>query len=215
MASQISIPPTLVIRSPRLIIRTAVESDAEAFLNFLTTPENFPFQESEKDLTLDRIRTRIAKFAELTVKGKHGWVVFVLRETNELIGYGGYNGFESVDPAEFLPGVTTLSPGEKRHMTDLGIGIDHKHWRKGYGLEVLEALIEYARTNLGCELFRTETGDDNQPWRSLMAAVGLGEFESREKASYDANQEVWLWKFDAGHWEKSKTKLQAEGKWFL
>ncbi|KAF6796933.1 acetyltransferase [Colletotrichum sojae] len=215
MAPQISIPPTLEIRSPRIVIRTAVDSDAEAFLKFLTTPENFPFQETEKDLTLDRIRTRIAKFAELTAKGKHGWVVFVLRETNELIGYGGYNGFKSVDPTEFLSGTTTLPPGEKGNMTDLGIGIDHRHWRKGYGLEILEALVEYARVNLGCELFRTETGDDNQPWRSLMAAAGLGQFESREKASYDANQEVWLWKFDAGHWEKSKAKLQGDGKWLL
>ncbi|KAF6820637.1 acetyltransferase [Colletotrichum musicola] len=215
MTSQISIPPTLEIRSPRIIIRTAVDSDAEAFLKFLTTPENVLFQESEKDLTLDRIRTRIAKFAELTAKGKHGWVVFVLRETNEPIGYGGYNGSESVDPTEFLPGTTTLSPGEKRNMTDLGIGIDHRHWRKGYGLEIFEALIEYARVNLGCEQFRTETGDDNQPWRSLMAAAGLGQFETREKASYDVNQEVWLWRFDVGHWEKSKTKLQGDGKWLV
>jgi RimJ/RimL family protein N-acetyltransferase len=215
MASQDSTRTTLKIDSPRLIIRTAVQSDAEAFRDFLTTPGNFPFQEPEKDLTMDRIRTRIDKFANFTAKREHGWVVFVLRETKELIGYGGYNTFVSVDSAAFLAGgTTTLSPGEKR-MTDLGINIDHRHWRKGYGLEILEALVEHARTDLGCELFRTETGDDNQPWRSLMRAAGLGQFESRQKASYDANQEVWVWKFDAGHWEQSKKKLQADGKWLL
>ncbi|EFQ34286.1 acetyltransferase [Colletotrichum graminicola] len=214
MASQDSTKIPLEIVTPRLIIRTAVQSDAEAYLSYLTNADNFPFQEPEKDLKIDRLRTRIDKFADFTRKGENGWIVILLRDTNELIGNGGYNTFESVDPSEFLSGTTTLPPGEKR-MTDLGIGIDHKHWRKGYGLEALEGLIEHARTNLGCELFRTETGDDNQPWRSLMRTAGLGEFEARNKASYDASQEVWVWKFDAGHWNQSVNKLKEDGKWLI
>ncbi|KAK2025764.1 gcn5-related n-acetyltransferase [Colletotrichum zoysiae] len=215
MASQDPTRTALEIITPRLIIRTAIQSDAEAYLNYLTTPGNFPFQEPEKDLTMERIRTRIDKFADFTAKGENGWIVIVLRDTNELIGNGGYNTFEPVDPAGFLlPGTTTLPPGERR-MTDLGIGIDYRRWRKGYALEALEALVEHARTNLGCEVFRIETGDDNQPWRSLMRVAGLGEFESRQKASYDASQEVWAWKFDSGHWSRSIKKLKGDGKWFV
>ncbi|KAK1705320.1 hypothetical protein CaCOL14_011704 [Colletotrichum acutatum] len=205
----------LEIGTPRLIIRTAIQSDAENLLNFLQTPDSFPFQESEQNLTIERIRTRIDKFVSFTKDGKNGWIVVILRETNELIGNGGYNTLETVDPAGFLTGKTTLPSGDRR-MTDLGISIDHRHWRKGYGLEILEALIEYARIELCCEVFRIETGNDNQPWRSLMRAAGLGQFESRHKASYDANQEVWAWKFDAGHWEESsKTKLKGDGKWLV
>ncbi|KAK1979235.1 acetyltransferase [Colletotrichum cereale] len=205
--------PAYEIKSPRLIVRTATDTDAEEYYKLMTNPENFPFEEIEKDLTLEKLRTRIGKFAELTAKGKNAFTVVALRDTNKLIGYGGYNTFEALDPAEFLT-ETTLSPGVK-YMTDLGIIIDHEHRRKGYGMELISALVEHARVELGCELFRAETGTVNEPWRALMRAAGLAEFEGRHKASYDASQDVWVWKFDAGHWDQAKRKLQAEGGWLL
>ncbi|KDN69431.1 putative acetyltransferase [Colletotrichum sublineola] len=213
MASSKFARPAYEIKSPRLIMRTATDSDAEEFLNLLTKAENFPFGEPEKDLTLEKLRVRIGKFAESTAKGKDAFMVIALRDTNQLIGYGGYNTFESLDPAEFLT-ATTLSPGPK-YMTDFGIMIDHEHWRKGYGMETISALVEHARAELGCELFRTETDNDNEPWRALMRALGLAGLEERHKASYDASLDVWVWKFDAGHWDQAKKRLKAEGKWVL
>ncbi|KZL85123.1 gcn5-related n-acetyltransferase [Colletotrichum incanum] len=205
--------PAYEIKSPRLIVRTATNSDAEDFYDLMTNPENFPFEEPEKNLTIERLRTRIDKFTEFTAEGKNAFMVVVLQDTNQLIGYGGYNTFESIDPAEFLT-ETTLSPG-KKYMTDFGIIIDHRYRRKGYGLELISALVEYARVELDCELFRAETGNDNESWRAFMRAVGLTDFEGRHKASYDANQVVWVWKFDSGHWDEAKEKMQANGKWLL
>ncbi|GJC84342.1 hypothetical protein ColLi_07180 [Colletotrichum liriopes] len=205
--------PAYEIKSPRLIVRSATDSDAKDFYNLMTNPENFPFEEPEKNLTIERLRTRIGRFAEFTAEGKNAFMVVVLQETNQLIGYGGYNTFESLDTAEFLT-ETTLSPG-KKYMTDVGIIIDHRYRRKGYALELVCALVEYARVELDCELFRAETGNDNKPWRALMQAVGLADFEGRHKASYDADQDVWVWKFDSGHWGQAKAKMQAEGKWLL
>ncbi|WYZ46651.1 hypothetical protein EsH8_IX_000876 [Colletotrichum jinshuiense] len=201
------------VNSSRLIIRTAIDSDTESFHKLLTTAENFPFEEPEKGLTIEKLRARIGRFAESTAQGKNAFMVVILHETNQLIGYGGYNTFESAEPAEFLR-ETTLEPGQKK-MTDIGIVLDHKYWRKGYGLELVSVLVEFARLELGCELFRAETGNDNEPWRALMRAAGLAEFEGKHKASYDANQDVWVWMFDSGHWEQAKTKMQAEGKWLL
>ncbi|GKT41516.1 uncharacterized protein ColSpa_01697 [Colletotrichum spaethianum] len=201
------------IKSPRLIVRTATDSDATDFYDLMTNPKNFPFEEPEKDLTIEKLRTRIGRFAEFTAKGKNAFMVVVLRDTNQVIGHGSYNTFESQDPAEFLTD-TTLSPG-KKYMTDIGAIIDYRYWRKGYGMELVSALVEYAWIEFGCELFRTETGNDNDPWRALMRAMGLADFEGRHKASYDANQDVWVWKFDAGHWKQAKEKMKAEGKWAL
>ncbi|KAK1713431.1 hypothetical protein CaCOL14_009347 [Colletotrichum acutatum] len=201
------------IVSPRLVVRTTTESDIESFHAIMTTPENFPFEEPEKDLTVVKLRARIQKFAKMSAEGKNAFLVVELRGTNELIGYGGYNTFESVDPTEFLD-QTTLQ-GSKTYMTDIGIIIDHKHWRKGYGLELIIVLIEYAQNELGCEVFRAETGDDNKPWRALMRAAGLAKFEGRHKASYDEKQEVCVWKFDAGHWKQERERMQMEGKWPL
>jgi len=208
--------PSYEILSPRLIIRTATELDTEAFHKLLTTPENFPHESPEKDLTPEKLRTRIGGFGESTARGQNAWVVFCLRETGELIGHGGYNTFELVEPGQFLgykSGSSTHS-GPEKPMTDLGIMIDHRHWRKGYGLEILCALIEYAR-GLGCELFRTETGDDNEPWKALMQAAGLGGCKGRGPASYDEKLEVWNWKFDVDQWEQTKKDLEADGKWPL
>lgn len=133
----------------------------------MTAPENFLFEEPEKGLAVEKLRARIQKFAKMSAEGVNTFLVVELRGRNELIGYGGYNTFDSVDPTEFLD-QTTL-PGSETHMTDIGIIIDHKHWRKGYGLESIS--IEYAQNNLGCEVFRAETGNDNEPWRALMRAV--------------------------------------------
>ncbi|KAK1455629.1 acetyltransferase [Colletotrichum melonis] len=124
----------------------------------------------------------------MSADGKNAFLVVEPRGTDELIGYGGYNTSESVDPPEFLD-QTTLQ-GSKAYMTDIGIIIDHKHWRKGYGLELISVLIEYAKNELGC----------------------LAKFEGWQKASYDEKQEVWVWKFDAGHWKQEKERMQIEGK---
>ncbi|KAK1636343.1 acetyltransferase [Colletotrichum phormii] len=201
------------ILSPRLIVRTVTESDTESFHAIMTAPENFPFEQPEQGLSFEKLRARIEKFAKMSAEGKNAFLVVELRDTNELIGYGGYNTFESVAPTEFLD-QTTLS-GSETYMTDIGIIIDYKQWRKGYGLELISLLIEYAHNELGCEVFRTETGDDNEPWRALMRAAGLSRFKGRHKASYDEKQEVWVWKFDAGHWRQEKERMQVDGKWPL
>lgn len=201
------------IQSPRLIIRTPSASDAEAYYKLLTTPENFSYEEAEQGLTLERLRVRIGRFAESVARGENSFMVIALRETGQLIGHGGYNTFESVELGQFLS-ISDALPG-KKYMTDLGIMLDYSPWRKGYGLELLSALVEYARGELGCELFRAETGTDNEPWRALMRSAGLAAFEGRHKASYDENLDVWVWKFDAGHWEQAKQKMEAEGKWPL
>ncbi|KAK1450714.1 acetyltransferase [Colletotrichum cuscutae] len=118
----------------------------------MTVPENFPFGEPEEGLTFEKLPARMQKFAKMSADGKNAFLVVEPRGTDELIGYGGYNTPESVDPPEFLDR-TTLQ-GSKAYMTDIGIIIDHKHWRKGYGLELISVLIEYAKNELGCQVFR-------------------------------------------------------------
>lgn len=202
------------IQTPRLILRSPTTADTEPLHKLLTTPGNDPYNPPEHGLTLEKLRARIGRFAESTARGENAWMVFVLRESHELIGFGGYNTFESVDePGPFLG--RPNAPLGKKYMTDVGIMLDAEHWRKGYGREVLCALLEYARGVLGCELFRTETGDDNEPWKALMRSAGFGSFEAKGRASYDEKLEVWVWKFDAGDWDRAKGKMKAERKWPL
>lgn len=208
MATPLASSP-IEIKTPRVLIRLAVESDAAAFHQFLINPKNFPFQPTETDLTLERVIKRIGFFAKTAAEGKHAWVIFTSRETGEFLGYGGFNAFEEVEASEFLG--KDASAG-KKWMMDWGIMLDHTNWRKGYGLEIGIGLVEHAR-GLGAELFRTETDNDNEPWRLLMKALGVSDCEARGNASYDEKVEVWNWKWDLEKWEEAKGKLKAEGKW--
>lgn len=201
---------TYEIASPRLIIRTAIESDAEGLHEFLTTPENFPFFPCSTTLTVEKLRGSIGKWKDMQPKGLNAFLVIILRQTGEVIGQGTYNCFEQVDDDD-----ATAGGGDKKLLTDVGVMLDHKHWRKGLGAEAICSLVEFAVEELGVSLFRTETAKENEPWRALVRSVGLGAFESFGPQSYDANGAGWIWKFDAEDWRKVKTELQEKGKWPL
>ncbi|KAI1753790.1 hypothetical protein F4782DRAFT_529206 [Xylaria castorea] len=65
------------IYSPRLTIRTAIESDAEDICDFITNADNNPHTQTESNVTM--------KF------------VIALRSTGEHIGYGGFNCFNIIE----------------------------------------------------------------------------------------------------------------------
>ncbi|CAG9953410.1 unnamed protein product [Clonostachys rosea f. rosea IK726] len=190
----------------------ASEADTEAFHQFLINPKNFPHQPTETSLSPEQVRTRIGRFVELAAKGKNAWLVFILRETGEFIGYGGFNTFEEITSDQTS---SETEPQEKVLMTDLGVMIDHRYWRKGYGTEIMSALTEFACDQLGCGLVRVETGLENEPWRALSTSMGLGAYEDKSGASYDPNQEVLVWKYSSDQWKGAKDAMVADGNWRL
>lgn len=217
---------TYEIASPRLIIRTAIESDAEGLLDFLTTPENFPFFPCSTTLTVEKLRGSIGKWKDMQPKGLNAFLVVILRQTGEVIGQGTYNCFEQVDapaaaaaaaaaPAADDDADDAVAGDKKLLLTDFGVMLDHKHWRKGLGSEAICSLVEYAVEELDVDLFRTETARDNEPWRALVRNVGLDAFEKFGSQSYDAKVSGWVWNFDADDWRTVKAELQKKGKWPL
>lgn len=200
------------IVSPRLIIRTALDSDAEGLHQFLTTAENFPHTPYNKELTVERLRGAIGRWKDMQPKGDNAFLIITLRQTGEIIGQGSYNCFEWVEaPAE----ASVEGRKKKEMLTDLGVMLDHRHWRKGLGTEALCSLVDFAIEELGCTLFRTETAEENEPWRAIIQSVGLRDFESFGAQSYDEKVQGWVWKFDADDWQKVKSERQANGKWPL
>lgn len=202
------------ITSPRLVIRTALDSDAEGLHQFLTTPENFPYMPYDEKLTVDKLRTRIDRWKTMQAQGKNAFLIIVLQETGEIIGQGSYNSFEWAEAPGKTEGGATNAP-EKRKLTDFGVLLDHRHWRKGLGTEAVCSLVDFAAEELDCSLFRTETATENEPWRAVIRSIGLHEFESFGPQSWDEKVEGWVWKFDAGDWQKVKARKQESGKWPL
>lgn len=195
------------IRSPRLIIRTAVELDAEGMRDFITNPDNNPYTPTEPNATIELMRARVEKWQALTAQGAKVFQVITLRATGELIGYGGFNHFDPIEEP--------MRDAAPRYSTDIGIMIAKSHWRKGYGMEALCALTQYAFAELGIARVIIETDLANEPWRSLMHAMGLAQFEKQQQVTYGERVVGYTWHFDAANWQSITKDMQKRGRWPL
>ncbi|KAK3185949.1 hypothetical protein K4F52_005172 [Lecanicillium sp. MT-2017a] len=209
-----SLPPrNYRIQTPHLIIRNLQDGDADGYYAMLSDRRNFTHDPIDTTLTQDEIPQRIQKLNSMASLGANGYVGFENRVSGKLVGHGGYNTFQMVDIREFF-GAPDL-PGMQKVMTDIGIMIDHRHWRKGYAREAFCALVEYSIQNLGCEVFRCESAQDNVPWHRLMDSVGMTAAVTDSLASYTANLRVSAWKWDVNFWYSAKSWMQDCGTWPL
>ncbi|KAF6815502.1 gcn5-related n-acetyltransferase [Colletotrichum plurivorum] len=202
------------ITTPRLVIRSAGPEDAEALYDLMSTPENQPFDTVQPNLKPDVMRARIGRWKPMTAAGKNAFMVVALRESGQVVGSGGFNCFEDADGAS----VAREGDGDVKgrpYLTDTGVVLDHRHWGKGYGRETLCSKVEYAIEQLGCRVVRVETADDNQPWRALMASLGLGRLETKGPVSYDQNVIGWVYRIDSETWGSVREDLKERGKWPL
>ncbi|VUC26089.1 unnamed protein product [Clonostachys rosea] len=204
-------------RTPRLLIRTPTSVDEEAYYALSTDPGNYPYDEAETELTREALTEFIKRIPDYSFDGEAAFFVIELRETGEVIGLCGYNAFKFQKPAQYLK-----RPGASSHptwQTDIGLTIDYKHWRKGYGVEAFCGLVEYARRELDCNLIRVQTNLENEPWIKLMDKVGLSEFKKPDKVIFEnkngekGEKDVWNWRFDAEDWAKARRVMVEAAKW--
>lgn len=204
---------TLTIASRRLVIRMPTLQDAAACYALLTSPENFPLGQPPEAAAMkpEDLAAHMGAAADDASAGKNAILVFESRETGELVGYGSYNAVEAVlDPAAFLGRATSEKSGAL--MADVGMLVAFAHRRQGYALEALCALIDHARNDMGCTLFRAETEPVNEPWRTLMRTAGLGAVEAPAKASFDKEKDVVAWTWDVKEWAAAKEYMKVNGK---
>lgn len=152
----------LSVTSPRLTIRTAVPSDAEALVAYFSNAANFPWP-AETDLTLEKMLPRIQKWADATAAGRSAFMVIVLRETGQLIGFGGFNSLPRTEPLG-AKATWEIRKGDGEGMVlaaDVGVSIDHQHQRRGYAKEVVCAVVEYGFEHLGCAYAHLDTQKTN------------------------------------------------------
>ncbi|EPS43510.1 hypothetical protein H072_2496 [Dactylellina haptotyla CBS 200.50] len=199
----------LEIRTPRLTIRSATTSDAAGLYKFFTSVKNLPPGESvEPNLSIPAYEKRITRWKEMAEEGKNAFMVVTLPNPNgqregeeELIGFGGYNTFETT---------------EGKVLTDIGVMIDVDHQRRKYALEALCAKVEFAFGVLGVEVVRIETGLENEAFRRFIVdGVGLGGVERVEEVSYRKGVEGYIYRFGSGEWEGIRKELETAGSWLL
>lgn len=211
----------LSITSPRLMIRSAVPSDGEALVGYFSNQANFPWP-VEKDLALEKMLPRIDKWADATAAGRSAFMVIVLRETDQVIGFGGFNSLPRTEPPGGNP-TWDIRKGTGEGVVlaaDVGVSIDHQHQRKGYAKEAVCAVVEYGFKNLGCAYAHLDTQKSNEPMKALMAGLGVKGIEGDDSepwpdtafgfASKAINYDV-----DRTTWEGLREELKRKGTWPL
>lgn len=211
----------LTVTSPRLTIRTAVPSDGEALVAYFSNPANFPWP-VEKDLTLDKMLPRIDKWADATVNGRSAFMVITLRETNELIGFGGFNNLPRTEPLGDKPAWKIRNgTGEGIVLVaDVGVSIDHQHQRRGYAREAVCAVVEYGFDTLGCAYAHLDTQESNDPMRALMSGLGVKGVqgdgsEALEDAAFGFASKSVNFEVDKATWDHLREDIKLKGLWPL
>ncbi|KAJ4417032.1 hypothetical protein N0V82_006386 [Gnomoniopsis sp. IMI 355080] len=208
------IPPSrgYIITSPRLILRTPRTEDADPLMRFLSDPENFGY---EADLTIDDFKPRVERIAARTAAGENAFMIIILRETGDLIGFGGFNS---------LPRTAMLNSKERKSddilerkvlAGDMGVSIDHHHQRKGLAREAVCALTDFGFDTLGCGYMHMDTQEDNEGFRALMRHMG---FTEKKGGGVEVDDAVFkfAWKslnydWDQSTWRRVKDDLMKRG----
>lgn len=211
----------LSITSPRLTIRTAVPSDGKALVAYFSNPANFPWP-VEADLTLEKMLPRIGKWAEAAAAGKSAFSVIVLRETDQLIGFGGFNSLPRTEPPAGKP-TWEIRKGEGEGTVlaaDVGVSIDHQYQRKGYAKEAVCAVVDYGFENFGCAYAHLDTQSSNEPMKTLLDKLGMkgiagDDSEALEDAAFGFASKSINYDVDRATWEGLREELKRKGSWPL
>ena len=70
-------------------------------------------------------------------------------------------------------GFAGVSPDDADTAEEQGICLAPEYWRRGYGTEILRALMDYAKTELGAKRFVCRARTDNIASRSLIEKEGF------------------------------------------
>jgi RimJ/RimL family protein N-acetyltransferase len=145
-----------ILETSRLLLRHVVDTDAAFILEMLNQPSFIQFigDRGVRDLNAarDYIETRFTKsYAD------HGFGMFMveLKEDGTPLGICGLVSRDTL-PAP-----------------DIGFAFLPQHWSKGYAYESADAVMKYARADLGIGTILAITTKDNESSGRLLEKIGL------------------------------------------
>lgn len=168
-----------IIETKRLLIREIDSQAIDCLLKMYQNTENLRFiPNSNFDWTLEKLKT---KYDKLNKDYNNGFGVYVVQIKNngEIIGEAGlFNSFQDLNHLE------------------LGYILDKKFWRKGYGFEICEALIEYGFNMLNLEKITARMFKQNVASIRLSEKCGMELVEQKQTDDGKDSCEYRLFKQD-------------------
>jgi len=140
------------ILTPRLLLRSTREVDAPGCLDLWLRPEEGRYL---SDPTRESASSSYLEWGK-NVEQEQGWypMVILLRESGKFIGTCSY------------------VPSEDGRSWDLGYVLDRAHWRRGYGTEMLTALIAEGK-RVGVCRFTADVAQENAASCGLLRSLGF------------------------------------------
>ena len=166
--------PAMVLETPRLFVRELTGQDMDALYEILTEEETARFLPSKAGAREEELEKLVSYVSCVYSFFEYGyWGVF-LKETGELIGRAGFK------EGSFPP--------------EAGYVIKRPLWGNGFGTEVLEHLVGYARDEIGCEEVYARI--DRRNTASVRVAEKCGFLEVKEnKEEPETEQGVLLFQY--------------------
>lgn len=173
---------SILIETPRLILRTPTPSDGFAYVALFSNERNSQFEPRKPNpanLTVERYTRLINMWITETQEGKSAQLVVCRGE--EVIGIGGVNAF-----------MTNSETGKVT--ADAGVMLDSAYWRQGYASEALSALMSWiwsvvpskgvsvsdVLAGKSVDFVQYETMAINEPFRLLVRKLGYGDGKDQE-----------------------------------
>lgn len=146
-----------MIETKDLILDKARQEDwLPMYKNVWSRPESFRYMLPRLCPSESEARSRMERTIAFQSGSEHAYTVY-LKQTHEAIGFTGLNRLDD----------TTFE--------EAGICIGPDFWHRGYGWQILEALLTLAKT-LGAKTFVYSSWEENTASRSMAAKAGFQEF---------------------------------------
>lgn len=149
-------PPTVVLRTDRLLLRHMTADDAAFMLGLLNEPSWIRFIGDRGVRTLEAARDYIlAGPADMVRRLGFGFYVVELKESGCPVGVCG------LAKRDFLDDV------------DIGYAFPQQHWGQGYAFEAASATLAHAKHDIGLTRIIATVRPDNAPSIRLLEKLGL------------------------------------------
>lgn len=133
----------MLVDSKRLLIRTAVDTDLPTLLSFYNKKGNMQFIQSGKyDWTLEDLKK---KWEKMHISKHIGLRTVVLKENNSIIGEAGL----------------LQIPRKSGTFIEIGYMLDQAYWNNGFGYEIANALVEYAKDEMQIKILKAGVNAKN------------------------------------------------------
>lgn len=181
----------IVAETDRLILRTLEDGDAALQNRLLNTPTVMALLGGVKELR--EIEAKHAKSRALYAQEGFSFLMMIEKETGELVGHCG---IKRVD--------NPLAHNQGEH--EVGWLVREDRWRRGYAIEAMRAVLDWAFGRVGAPHVVALTSESNIPSWTLMEKLGMTrrrDLDFDDPAYPPEDRTTILYSLERSAWTKS------------